>query len=478
MISKLAKGTLIYGIGTMLTRFISLLLLPFFTKYLTPADYGILAILALLTMVVQPVFSLGFSASMGPSYFESHSKVHKSQTVWTAFIFLSVSSSVLVAITSFFPMPISQLLLLPYEYSYLVSLSQIGCAFSILAIPFTLRIQFENQPKLFVILTIITSLFSIGLSILLVIYLQLGVRGMLMAQVASQLVTLLLFAVFALRETNILYDKQIGKQMLNLGLPMVPSFAFLFILMQSNRYILQWLEGLGQVGIYSIGFNIASVMSIAVGAFTTAWYPFFMSYMDKQQEASILFGKITTYYVMIFGFVTVLFFIYAKPVIHLVTQPEFHAAYMVVGLVASSYFFLGMFNLLLPASYYAKNLKIGTFAQGIAAICSVPINFYSIKYFGILGAAFGLALSHLLLAIIFLWINRCRKDFFKASYEAGRVSFVSIFLVFVASCSFLLPTNSTVLEFSYGLAITCVACIGMYAFTNKTEKIIILKFLW
>lgn len=70
-ILNLGKDSLIYGVGSVVTRFIGLLTLPIFTAYLTPEEYGVLAMLGLLTMVAQPVFSLGLAAAMGPSYFRS-----------------------------------------------------------------------------------------------------------------------------------------------------------------------------------------------------------------------------------------------------------------------------------------------------------------------------------------------------------------------------------------------------------------------
>ena len=55
---RLAKGSLIYGVGGMLQRFMSLLLLPFFTSVLTTEDYGVIALIALLGVVLNGLFSL------------------------------------------------------------------------------------------------------------------------------------------------------------------------------------------------------------------------------------------------------------------------------------------------------------------------------------------------------------------------------------------------------------------------------------
>ena len=105
------------------------------------------------------------------------------------------------------------------------------------------------------------------------------------------------------------------KELLRLGLPLVPSFAFLFILMHSNKYILEWHSGLEAVGIYSIGFNFGMAISIITGGIATAWYPFFMSYLNKLDEARLVFGRILTYYFLAIGLLCAAFFIFAKPIV-------------------------------------------------------------------------------------------------------------------------------------------------------------------
>ena len=77
-ILSLGRNSLIYGIGSVVIKFVNLVTLPLFTIYLTPSDYGVLAMLAMLSMVIEPIGSLGLSAAMGPKYFESDCKTNKS----------------------------------------------------------------------------------------------------------------------------------------------------------------------------------------------------------------------------------------------------------------------------------------------------------------------------------------------------------------------------------------------------------------
>ena len=91
-IARLSKSTFIYGVGGLLNRFLSFLVLPLFTAYLTPAEFGISSILAWMAFLITPVFSLGFGAAIAPSYFEGNSKARKETTIWTSFMVLAGSA--------------------------------------------------------------------------------------------------------------------------------------------------------------------------------------------------------------------------------------------------------------------------------------------------------------------------------------------------------------------------------------------------
>lgn len=471
-IFRLGKNAMIYGAGTMLSRFIYLLLLPLFTAYLTPTDYGVLALLALLAMVAHSVFSLGLSAAIGPNYFEGNDTKRKFETVWTAFLILLGSTTILTSIAWLFPRELSMLALQSPEYGPLVSITLLGCAVGILATPFTQRIQFEERAKLFVSITLTTSLIAITLSVVTVIFLGWGVRGIVISQLIGQMSTFLFFFITGSRETRFIYSKTIAKDLLRLGIPFIPSFAFLFILMQSNQYILQRFESLDQVGIYSIGFNIGTALNLVVGALSTAWYPFFMSYRERQKEAEILFGRIFTYYIFFVGYLWLSFFIFAKPVVMFMTQTAFHSAYQVVGMVAGAYFFIGIYMLLLPGMYYRKEVGAQSLVQGIAAFISIIFNVWMVYLFGLFGSGLSLLTGHILMALFtHCWNQYKKKTYIRIQYQWRRLLTHSpIFFVIPMLCLSIPPQR---IELEIFISVFCFTILTIFTYINlnKSERL-------
>jgi O-antigen/teichoic acid export membrane protein len=98
---RLAKGSLIYGLGGVLQRFMGLLLLPFFTQVLTPEDYGVVALISLIGVAMSGLLSLGTGNSMGLLYYreEDHSK--RPTIIWTNLLLLVVNGLFWYAIIFF-----------------------------------------------------------------------------------------------------------------------------------------------------------------------------------------------------------------------------------------------------------------------------------------------------------------------------------------------------------------------------------------
>jgi O-antigen/teichoic acid export membrane protein len=470
-LARLGKGTLIYGVGGLLNRFIGFLLLPLFTAYLTTTDYGVSSTLGLVSFIVWSVFSLGLNGGIGPCYFEGNDPKRKETVLWTTFVLLVVGAGVVAILGLSLAHPISSLVLFTPEYGYLVELSMFSTALGLLVMPFMLRLQFEERALPFIVLSAVSTLFSIGMNILLVVVLRRGVQGLVEGGLIGAAVNLVLFFVFTAPTLRFHISSAIGKELLRLSLPLMPLFVFQFFLLQSNKYILQSFKGLDQVGIYTVGFNLGMVMNLAVSAFQSAWYPYFMSFVDRPNETRVLFGRIMTYYVLGFGTVSLLFYFAAKPIVLIMTQPAFHEAYQIVGLSASAQFLLGIYYILLPGMYFAKEVKYQTPIQFASALLSVILNILLILTAGTFGAALGLALGALTLPILaYAWNLKRKRVYLDIQYEWRRIfEFVGLYLV-CALVTLWGRNFSYVGEMLFSGALAIILCLVLYVLLRDSER--------
>ena len=432
---RLGTSVLIYGLGGVVNRVLSFALLPVFTAYLSPADFGVLSILGAVAMVLVPIFSLGFEAATGPCYFEGNARERKEATIWTAFTILAASAVVLAASGILWSGEISRLAFQTPRYHYPVTLTLLSACLTMLSLPWGLYLRFEERAGTFVALAAVSALISIGLSVVMVVVLRRGLLGMIEAQLLGGALTLVLYLVFTAPRVQFRFDPRLGSELLRLGMPLVPGFVFLFVIYQGNKYILQWFHGPAAVGVYTVGFNLGLAMQLAVSAFQSAWLPYFMSFVGKQDEAQVLFPRILLYYVLGFGGLSLVFFIAAKPVVMIMAQPAFRDAYQAVGPSAAAQFLGGLFSALLPGVYFAKDVKYVAVVEAGAAIAAIGFDLILIPPFGVLGAAIALPVGALMMVALQLGWNFIRRDaYLRTQYQWERVTaFALIYVVYVVA---------------------------------------------
>ncbi|MCC7188724.1 MAG: oligosaccharide flippase family protein [Anaerolineales bacterium] len=429
------------------------------------------SILGWMTFLITPIFSLGMGTAIATCYYEEKGASRKAETIWSAVTILLVSVTCLIALGAPLAGFWSQLAFQTPDYRSLVAITFLSAGLSILSTPFMMYLQFEERAKLYSVFTALTTVISIGSNVLLVVVFQRGIRGVIEGFLITQVVNLILFAAPAVVNLKYAYKSTVARELLWLGIPLIPSFAFLFLLQQGNRYILQLFGGLDQVGLYTIGYNFGAVMSVPIDALIVAWMPFFMSFLDRQEEARALFGRIVTFYLIGFGVLNMLFYIFAKPVVMLMTQAAFLQAYQVVGLSATAYFLSGLYYLLLPGMYFAKEVRYQSWIHGVAAVLGTALNFLLIWKFNIYGAGLGLALGFFLVVLLtYLWNLKRKTRYIQVQYEWKRIVafllfFIVYFVVFQAERNF-----SLIGESIFSLLSLLPIPFVVYAMLNNWER--------
>jgi O-antigen/teichoic acid export membrane protein len=426
-LKRLASGSLIYGIGGILQRFMGLLLLPFFTRVLSPQDYGVLALIGLVSIAFTGLFNLGTGNSMAILYFREEDKSSRPTIIWSNALLLLGNSLLLTAVLVFSAPWISELLFQTTVYANLIRLTLFGLALTIVADPFLAYLRMEEKARRYMALTLLSTGLSIALSIWFVLGIKLGVLGMILSGVITQGLMLLIVLWMIARHLPFRFDWKLFKPLVQIGFPSIFGlFAFLLI-DYADRQMLQRMVGLNELGVYSVGYSFGMVMMIFVGAFGTAWPPFFMSFLNRREDAKQVFGRVLKYYVLGFGVLALLFFAVAKPIVVIMLGPAFQDAFVVVGMVAAAYMLKGCYLIFLPGIYFEHKLYIQTGIEWVAALVNIGLNLLWIPIFGIAGAAGATLVSYLCLPIL-SWI--CAKRYLVVDYDWNRIFLGGVCLTF------------------------------------------------
>lgn len=406
-LGQLTTNSVVYGVSLLLQRLVGLLLLPFFTSVLNTSDYGVLSIISILSVLLIGILNLGTNNSISILYFEEVETSLRSGVIWSAIFTLIINCLIIVSVLWIVTPYICNFIFESEHYNTLIRLAFLNLFITVVTEPFLLYLKMNNRANFFVLLNISIFCVVTSLSIWLILYQQVGVIGIIVSQcIGSSLLLILLFITVA-KELTFFFEKRLMFLLVKIGFPsIIGSFATL-LLVSTDRWFIKYFLGLDQLGIYSLGLSMGMVMSLIMGAFDTAWSPFFTSYINKREEAKKLFGKVFLYYVLFMGMITLLFFAFAKPLVIFLLSSPFLDAYLVIGLVAASQAIYGAYLILGAGLFLEKKLLYLSAFKWIAAFINIGFCLILTPKYGISGTAFSMLIGYVsLLPMCFYASNR------------------------------------------------------------------------
>lgn len=426
----LLSSSVLYMFGSMVQRLISIISLPIFTHYLTPSDYGIVGLLASLPVLLLPTFTLGVGASIGVCYFASDDRLHRLSVINSAQTIAYFSAILLMGVSLFFLNFITVFFVgdLAYRAHSLVAIATI--AFSILCQPLQLKQQFETRPIAFVIISMFGALITILVSVIGIVTFRLGALGMLLGPLGGQIITWILLVLSNRGQRPFLRgaSRKLMIELLRHGIPMLPGFFLLFVMQNGVRWPLNWIHGVGAVGLYSLGTSFGSALTIFTSGVVAAWMPWALAQASRWTDARHDIACRFLQYFIVGGFFVVVLFAAAQPILKMLASPSFFPAWTVVGLSAASNLLISLFSLILPPVYMARRVSLVLIAQTAAALATLASAALLIDI-GIVGAALAVVIGSLVLVLVQYLVNIRLTMIEPVPYPLTRIALVATMVI-------------------------------------------------
>lgn len=431
-ILRLSKHSAIYGLGVVASQLVGFFLLPLYTRYLTPSDYGILAILSATTSVLSIIFAMGLGSALFMSYFNYDDRKDRKKVVGTALVFLTVISLffslLLVALSGRF----SLLFFGSARYTFYFQVIFLTIFFDTAIIVPMAVFRAREESKKYAVISLFRLLIGIGLNIFFIVALRKGVLGILESGLITAFLIYCSLVPNLIKSTKLRFSISDLKAMLSFGLPLVPANLASWILTLADRYFLQFFSTPNELGLYSTGYKFGLVIQgLIVGPFSLAWGPF-LWVTAKQENAKKVYSSTLTYFILIGMFAALGLSVLSKEALILMTTPAFYAAYKVVPLIALSYILYGSYFILEVGIDLEKKTGYLPFIVGIGAIVNLGLNYLLIPSYGMMGAAVATVGSYFMLPIGSYFVSR---KYYPVEYEWGRISkiFIASGLIYAGS---------------------------------------------
>jgi len=415
---QLARSSLIYGAGNYGVKLVGFFLIPVYTRYLTPADYGVLALVATFTRILFLFLNLGQSTALFRFYYEHDDEVSRQRVIAGSLWIVLIVSLPVAGLALGLVKPTAALLLGDGSLYPLVAIGVLTMACrALLRLPFAV-LRAKGRDVRYATWSIVRTALSAVLAIALVVAAHMGVRGVLLsALLAEAVLVVILLPMIA----GVLRNGWAGPEMrsqLTFGLSLVPAGLAGFVLDLSDRFFLKHYGSLDEVGLYALGYRFGEIILFVVSAVNLAW-PQFVFSNRRVEGAQRLYAYATTYYVAAMLFAVLGLSMLAPEVISVMATPAFHAAAIVVPLIALSGLCEGLCSIATVGIMLRRRPLVRSGAVIIAGLANIALNFLLIPRYGMLGAAWATLAAFVLQMTLLVYIA---LRYYPIPYQWGRMA--------------------------------------------------------
>ncbi len=390
---ELVKNTIIIFIGKFCTQFITLLLLPLYTHFLSTEDYGYIDLIQTYLTFFIPLILLKIDAGIFRFLIDARKSEEEKNKIITNGIFIMFVE--LIISTILFAVAVK---IFSIKYSILIVMNLI----SLSVLTFLLQIvRGIGKNKQYSFSSIIAAIVTIVLNLIFLVGFHKNGKYVLIASLISNIICTiyLLIANKILKNVKIKYiDKKLIKDLLKYSIPMIPNELSWWIVHVSDRTIISYALGVAANGIYSVSCKFSNILSSIFNIFNLSWQEsaaLHINDTDKDEFFSNVINKVFNLFICFcIGILACLPFVF-----ELLIKDSYREAYKYVPILLLANIFSVLIGLI-GSIYVAKKMtKEVAKTTMIAAIINLTIDIALIKVIGIYAAAISTLVSYMLLAI-------------------------------------------------------------------------------
>jgi O-antigen/teichoic acid export membrane protein len=432
---RLATTGAAYTAASIVSKLIAVALLPLYTRYLSPADYGAAELMFAAIVTASIVVRLGLIEALLRFYYKDGEDPERVVASTFAGLFWFATIGALVALP--FATPISEALL--KEPAPDLARISIGGLWVLTMFEFMLTLfRLEERARAFFLTTILNVLVTIGLTVVLVVGAGEGARGLLVGSYASGAVTVLVLVSLQRHRLSLFFDRALLRRLLRFGLPTMPAEVSLYLLNFVDRIIIVRYAGLTEAGLYSLAVKFAQGVNVLVRGFQLAWPPLAYSIRDDG-EARRAYATVVTLFVSGCAFVVTGMWLFSRWIVRALAAPKFFDSYEAIGLITTAVTLYALYMVMVVILGRTGRTEFNFPAALAALAANVVLNLLLVPPLGIVGAALALVASYLVVvALMYVFTQRL----FPVPYQWGRLARVVLTAaVLVGAGELLLPTS-------------------------------------
>jgi O-antigen/teichoic acid export membrane protein len=325
-------------------------------------------IVSLVIMLGGMLVGFGISSGLMRYYYATENETERRELVGTSVVFAIISAAIMTAPALLFSTTLSRVLLGIPNYAFLIKLASIQFFFSLSGDIGWVYLRAKKRSTLYVTLTQVFLVISLGLTVYLVAMKKMGLAGVFWGNATAAAVLWIILMVITIRESGLHFSTAQLLSMLHFGSPMVLTWIGAYVLNYSDRFFLQRFSDLTAVGLYSLAYKFGFMISmLGVQPFLLIWEA--QAYeIAKREDAQEVFAKIFVYWSTILIFTGLLLSLFVRELFAILVSHKFGSSYLMVAPIAIAYVIQGI------GVYFEAGLLIqkrSKLLASIALVCTI-----------------------------------------------------------------------------------------------------------
>jgi O-antigen/teichoic acid export membrane protein len=465
---RLVRSLAAYQVADVVSKFMAVLLLPVYTRYIDPAGYGVVGLLGNGVILISIVVRFGMIEAFLRYHFAGQTQAHRDALARRAIGFLLIATTIVSAILAALASPLSKLVLGHHDATtFLVAVLGLW-AFTNLELAYGL-LRVEERLRAYATASLTNVAITIASSVVLVVGLRDGARGLLLGNYGTS--TLVLLGLWWTMRGRLIRRRAVPERfstLLRFGLPTVPAEVSVYALSIVDRYYIYHERNAGLAGLYTIAVSFAGAVAFIVRAFQYAWPPLAYSVRDDA-EASRLYGLVATYYALIAGWVVAGLALEGRWVLRLLTSHAFFDAYRALPWVSLGWAMYGLWVVFLVIAGRAKVTTRNFPAAIVGLAANVVLLVLLVPPLGIAGAGVALCGAY---AVMLVVMHLLTRHAFWVAFEWRRLAqLVAVMGAVSVAGDLLLPTHGAAGFLSRAAAFAAIpALLWATGFASPRER--------
>lgn len=477
-LSTIFRQSSVYLVGDLARRAVGLLMIPIYTRFLTPADYGTIELIELLITVAVICFGiLATSDAMVRIYHDTGSRPEDANAVVsTALWSISVGSAALLGVAWLFAAPLSNLLFHGQDQVPILRWAFVAMALSNIAELSLVYERLRQRAGFFVTFSLVQLLLTVSLNIAFICGARMGVWGFVLSKVIVAALCAVFLLARLLREVGLRFSATPARAMWQFGNPLIASSLSMFGMHFADRFFVSHYDNLTDLGLYSLAYKFGFLVTNLVGEpFGRSWgVNVYARAQLKDWEQ--YFARVFSYFVFALTATGLAISLFIDEALVLLSTPAFYAGAAMVPVIALAYVFREMGDFFRAILFVDKRARLFGAISTVCALLNLALNFLLIRRWGAWGAACATAVTWLayLAACWYFSVQKHRIPYFFSSFL--KVVSLAALIFFLSR---LLPATSSLFIWLADtlLLLAFLALVWLSGYFPESERSLIRGFL-